>query len=543
MEEKELLKVFIVDDDRDVRMGMFNGVNWEELGFLPTGQAENGVEAIEKIKIHQPDVLLTDIRMEKMDGMQLISFLSDMYPKIKIVLVSGYSDIEYYKKALRYKVFDFILKPTCLEDFQQVFSKLREEIYQERLQEKKAKLFEKMEQSGKLLSAQKFIEKLLNNEFSSEEELTHEWKIQNINLSYKNIFVVCITYYTDTLSIENEKKENSFIQQIVIDTLDDILQEANVPHLLCAYNLAETICMCSNLEQRELEILLERALGEFSTETKCRGFAGVSEKSRTLWECGYFYKQAYIAMRQVTYLKECNVVSYNRLFQLPHIHKVDFNHTVIMRSLFSTFDSCWLNEIEDVFQGCINHVSFDYDYIDCICNNLYFDVTVHLRELVQQFEETENFLAIISSFLSLEQKKHFLIQVLKSIQYMAENEKNDNKSKTIIRINRIINKNFKNPQISLDFVSKEIGYSPAYLSSLYKQETNQNINDIIVARRIEYAKELLRTTNDKTYKIAQEVGYADCSYFIKVFKKYVKLSPKEYRDSVSRMEKTDVGKV
>ena len=183
MEEKELLKVFIVDDDRDVRMGMFNGVNWEELGFLPTGQAENGVEAIEKINIHQPDVLLTDIRMEKMDGMQLISFLSDMYPKIKIVLVSGYSDIEYYKKALRYKVFDFILKPTCLEDFQQVFSKLREEIYQERLQEKKAKLFEKMEQSGKLLSAQKFIEKLLNNEFSSEEELTHEWKIQNINLS------------------------------------------------------------------------------------------------------------------------------------------------------------------------------------------------------------------------------------------------------------------------------------------------------------------------------------------------------------------------
>ncbi|OUQ43238.1 hypothetical protein B5E65_05555 [Gemmiger sp. An120] len=528
MENQELLKLLIVDDDRDVRMGMFQGVNWESLGFFPVDQAENGLEAIHKVEQQPPDAILTDIRMNIMDGLEMIRFLSVAYPRIKIVLVSGYSDIEYYKKALEYKVFDFILKPTCLEDFQRVFGKLKKELDEERLQQKRLQLLERMARRGDPRQAQGCLGTILQGRFSWPE-LRGELRARGSALEQEGVYVIGAAFCAGTSADEGGRRQPGFWQQAALEAVESAVQD--LPHLAGAYRDREIVCLCNADGEESLRRRLEQAFADFPAQTGGRIFAGISKKSPTLAECGYFYRQAYIAMRQITYLHGQAALAYRDMPGMPQIEKVDFDQAVILNSLFFALDDRWRAEVDTVFAGCAGRVASDYDYIDCICNNLYFAAISRLQSIVQQFAEPENFHAIITEILPLEEKRRFFTQVLQGLQCLAEGERTDNRAKLVKRINRVIDENFANTQLSLSFVSEAVGRSPAYISSLYKQETDRNINDVIVARRIEYAKELLRTTSHKTYRIAEEVGYADCSYFIKVFKKHVGLSPKEYRDS------------
>ena len=116
-----MYKVLVVDDEDMIREGIASGVPWAELGFEVSGQAVNGVEAIGLIKKNTPDVVLTDIRMPKMDGIELIEYLSTNCARIKIIIISGYSDIEYFKSAINNRVFGYLLKPTEYGEFQKVF--------------------------------------------------------------------------------------------------------------------------------------------------------------------------------------------------------------------------------------------------------------------------------------------------------------------------------------------------------------------------------------------------------------------------------------
>ena len=112
---------------------------------------------------------------------------------------------------------------------------------------------------------------------------------------------------------------------------------------------------------------------------------------------------------------------------------------------------------------------------------------------------------------------------------MLKNDGSDGKIGLVSEIDSIINEHYQNSQLSLTFISEKLARNPSYLSSIYKNETGENISDKIVDLRINKAKELLDETNEKTYIIAEHIGYVDCSYFSKIFKKLVGLSPNQYR--------------
>lgn len=529
MDHRNLIKLLIVDDDRDVRVGMTKEIEWERLGYFPIAQAENGLDAIEKIKQEVPDVVLTDIKMDKMDGMALISYLSDHYPSIKIVLVSGYSDIAYYQKALEYKVFDFILKPTSIDNFEKVFSKLKEVIDREDRQNKKITFLEKATRTNSTYSKQNFLQRLLKNDFSGAEEIRYILQTHSLDLKFENLFVICIGFYYDLFLNKGKQGGTEQARKVVLQVLESEMEA--IPHIICARSRNEIVCLCNGQPDAALRDKLNRVMLSARKTDGSTVFAGVSESCPDLMQCGVFYKQAYVAMRQITYLTKETVILYSDLNDFPILQKVDFDHTDVINSLFFMKDEGWKQQIETVFDSCIGQVCYDYDYIDIICSNLYFDVLEQLTRILPEYSETENFYSIISEIWSLSGKKAFFIQTLSGIQFLANFANTDNKSKLISVIDQVINQNFTNPQLSLTFISEAVGKTSAYISNFYKQETNRNINDVITRKRIEYAKKLLEETDLKTYHIAEEVGYADCSYFTKIFKKNVGVSPKQYRDS------------
>ena len=131
-----LYRIMLVDDEEEVRKAMIRKMDWEQLGFTVAGDAENGEDALEKLEMLEPDVVMTDIRMPYMDGLTLVAKIREKYPFIKILIFSGYDDFEYAKQAIKYRVTEYILKPVNGEELSEILTRVRisldEEIEQRR---------------------------------------------------------------------------------------------------------------------------------------------------------------------------------------------------------------------------------------------------------------------------------------------------------------------------------------------------------------------------------------------------------------------------
>lgn len=120
-----LYRIMLVDDEEEVRTSMIKTMKWEEAGFVVVGDAENGKDALEKIEIYEPDVILTDIKMPYMDGLELARQVKENYPSTRIVVFSGFDDFEYAKQAIKCNVTEYILKPVNGEELTAILIKIR----------------------------------------------------------------------------------------------------------------------------------------------------------------------------------------------------------------------------------------------------------------------------------------------------------------------------------------------------------------------------------------------------------------------------------
>ena len=123
-----LYSLFVVDDEREIRRGIIESINWNGWGFTIAGEAEDGGEAMEKIARLRPDAVLSDIRMPGVDGIALMKHIHQNYPAMKVIILSGYSDFEYLDMSIKNEVAAYLLKPTDLEAFQETFSRVREQL-------------------------------------------------------------------------------------------------------------------------------------------------------------------------------------------------------------------------------------------------------------------------------------------------------------------------------------------------------------------------------------------------------------------------------
>ena len=123
--KQQLYRILLVDDEEEVRHAIIQKIPWEELGFQVVGDAENGMDALEKIEQLEPDVVLTDIRMPYMDGLEMAERLREIHPSIKVVLFSGFDDFEYAQKAIKLNIIEYILKPVNAEEMMEILLRIK----------------------------------------------------------------------------------------------------------------------------------------------------------------------------------------------------------------------------------------------------------------------------------------------------------------------------------------------------------------------------------------------------------------------------------
>jgi len=517
--------ILLVDDEDEVRKRIISKIH-PHYGFEVIGQAANGYDAIDLIERLKPDVVITDIRMPYVDGIQLARIINKEHPKTKVAFISGYDEFAYAKEAIELNVVSYLSKPITEEEVSHFLSKLKT-----RLDEEYQALFnqERLDEVYK-----ENLPALIENQFNSllhfssiDDQDLQRFKIFNIDLSvgYFTVGIIEIDAAADFLEIEYLR---IFFLNLLKKKFDDY---KNLYYINSGFGLVFIIHQLT-LDVKDLETRLYEVVLTKKQYSDIRVQIGVSETFDDFKRISSKVLQAKKALSYSNYLNIGTIIYYKDITSKKKIDLKLSKSEIDEMSYVIKFGS--VKEVDDLFQNLLKDNDMSRDYL---LNKQYY--LVNLAHIFIEFANSlnvelddlieGNFFDILSGFTQLKD----IFKFLKTLTFKCR-EINIHKSKTSANLVLdeallYLNANYANPDITMDYVCDVLGISISYLSNLFKKILDTTFNKYLVKTRMEKAKELLKFSDGKIYEIANLVGYNDIYYFSYSFKKYTGHSPKEYR--------------
>ena len=536
-----MYKLLLVDDEEEVRQNMISRIKWEDYGFELTGEAQNGLEALELVERVIPDVVITDIKMPFMDGLELSKALRKKYPTIKIVIVTGFDEFEYAQKALNLNVVEYLLKPVSLENIAEVLLKMKARIDEEIAQREDMKSLREYYVSSLPILKEKFLTTLVTSNLT-KEEILEKCRNYNINLNGK-YFAAAVIGIDQDFKSHGERGDSAEASELNKFAVLNVANEIGNPHgknnvfmhmdqvvLIFAYNEEESH---SNRIMYILENI-RQGIEKYFKFTITIGLGNVVQQVSDIFKS---YQNA------VSALDYRLVIGNNRVIWIEDIEpavKVNLNFDEGMEHEISNGIKFGTEEeiekiINNIFAKLFDiHVSFK-DYQIYLLEMLIAILKVAKSpdtNLEDIFGEKRNLFEELNNFYNLIQVKDWFIHI--SIQIMKTIRKNRQETSTLLveKAKDYIKTHYSDNDITINEVCNFLHISPTYFSFIFKRETEMTFTGYLTQVRMDASKELLRTTNIKLFEIAEKVGYSEANYFSYSFKRYFGVSPKEYRNSL-----------
>ncbi len=527
-----MIRLLIADDEGFVRSGLIRNLDWKSLGVDLVEQSADGVSAFEKASEIKPDILLTDVRMPRMDGIELATKLRELLPHCKVIFMSGYSDKEYLKSALHLKAMSYIEKPISLEEVSQVISEAVSMCSLE--QEKQALDLKKeltLKESLDMLKVNLPLEIIQNNTDSSVME---KWlNIAGISVTSKTRFAALILNFgiKDWDSLNAKGTGKAYLQERIhqaflakgIQSFSSF-KDANTMILIALGGLNPasplTDWVLDSLSLQLLESLRE----------KCRLFIGIGSIEDSLQTISSSYQAAAIASQQLFFS------GYGRFSRSDVNPAKTFE---LKEALLSDFKGLLQSRDNDKVLAFLKDLARSIKpYNNTLIPNIksfYFKILLTLlnhaarQKIVFSSASSESALwETLSEFATLDEVESFILNFV--MAYFTESAKHEGVSRCISHVYEIIEKNYGDPGLSIKFICDKLYLSHSHLCVLFKKETGKTLNQYVTEFRIEKAKELLEDSTVKLYYVASKVGYPDQNYFTKIFKKITNMTPSEYRE-------------
>lgn len=551
-----LYRIMLVDDEEEVRKGIIRKIDWKNLGFQVVGDAENGQDALEKIEQMEPDVIMTDIRMPYMDGLTLSARIRQKYPSIKILIFSGYDDFEYAQQAIKLNVTEYILKPVNVEELTEILNRVRENLDEEIEQRRNVHLLRERYRSSLPIIRELYLNDLVRgNVRGGIEEHLREYGVDILDARKWGVAVIDLEREDpqDVKSNQNgrnQKDANAEIshafsvheeKELLSISVRQLLEDYLKPYYrLQAFNSTAGIAVIIAVDEENTQTSLIDLLGDICKEAKrilqvnitigigrnCTELSQMNRSYQTALDAlGY---KAIVGMGGTIYINDVEPVGRGRL-QLEAKEESDLAAAV----KFGPREN-----IESVIRGITSrmddvkaHTSQYQMYMFSIVNCLTRLMQKHDLDMALLFDDRDPYTDLVARVQRREEFTARIIEVACRM-YEAMNRERDNTTrKVILEAKQYIQEHYQNPDLSVEMMCRQLHMSPAYFSTIFKKETGQTYIAYLTEVRLDKAVELLNTTNDKTYVIAQKVGYQEQNYFSYVFKKRFGMSPTRYRNS------------
>lgn len=525
-------KIMIVDDEAIFRDYLRMTLPWQEYDFDICCEAKNGVEALELVRIHMPDIALVDINMPFMDGLELTAQLKALYPHMGIVLITGHSEFEYARKALKLGVEDYILKPFSKEELILTMLKLQKRIIE--VQEQKLTL-----QDNIALLKEGILNQLISNDYMDEEQITKR-KLEGLGyVPYSQCFqVTCIEI--DHLDQKWNKASEKLLWKYAVTNILNELMEIQGNHIVFNGPEGRIICILefeNGSEDRKPYLDgYEKLCSLIKKYLKFTVTIGVGSKNKGYKAIRASYIEALEALQQKFILGNDRLIDFEQ--HVDGSVTTGFISSVPSEQLLIHLRMHDWNALETklhhIFEEIrLQRLSIEYTYV--ICMGLVSLCLSHVTEKGHPIEDCfgEDFFPYseVMKLDSIEAAQQWILELFQMVVQYTRLHKPTKSNKMAAAAKLYIEQQYSNPDLQLEEVANHVYVNSSYLRALFKKEIGMTITDYVTFIRMQKAKEILGRGSYKLADIAEQIGYNDPAYFSRCFKKYYGYPPSEYENS------------
>lgn len=535
------IKVFLVEDEMVIRRGIKNSIDWEKEGYIFCGEASDGELAYPMIIKEKPDILITDIRMPFMDGLELCKLVKKELPNIKILILSGYDEFDYAKEAIHLGVTEYLLKPISSGKLLEALNGVSESIRREKEDKDLVRKYMEEMRENTEHEKQKFFEQMIAGNLSMADALETGKKYEmNLSAGMYNLLL-----FRFTLGEENRKSGELLGEaEYAIEKLTERLEY--VFEFQRGVEGWAFLLMADNEEQmservKELSKDLEEIMKNYSTIAY---FGGIGQPVARLRELEESFREAERALAARFTMELNRIISVEDIRMAQNVDTLDdieitsFGEREKTRTMLEKFlNNGAEDEIDEFVDVYINELPEEnlksvlmrqYIIMDAYIVMMSFCEKIEgiEGEMQAQSEELKNSMKTIQT---LEEIKNYIRMLLKKIIGVRDTISGRRYSDIIEIAKDQIRKTYMSDEISLNTIAAEVGMSPSYFSSIFSKEMGKTFVEYLTEIRMDRAKELLMCSSMKTSEIGYEVGYKDPHYFSYIFKKTQNCTPKEFR--------------
>jgi two-component system, response regulator YesN len=511
-----MTNLLIVDDEPIICQGLVATVPWQTIEVDVVAEAHNGAQAIDVLKEHEVDIVLTDVRMPKMDGLALAEYIQKEMPHVQVVMISGYDEFEYAQKAIRFGVKDYLLKPVNIDELLILIRQLIEDIKSVNEQENSSQ-----EEIWRQISDQMFQRSNQSQEKYDGKETSFCYRVIN-----------CQTVNYAQLMQNKDEEELKDIQQ----QLRTVVQEGMNAYQLKFFSFfMHDNEIVSILYVQEEEGELTREVVRDLYTTICEQWEqpiifGVSKENNRLADI----KEAYHA---TTSIMECNPAHHKGIYIDPDDRREKPAYTYPQDIETKMLDGI-LRQDTHVIKEAIDMLRKTMEK-----KGLFLDQALQLgREIITvincKVKERNNDKSHTDVLLQLQEKLDLkvynrldtIVDLLQEDLLRMTDQKPviNEKNWLIQQAKQYIQERYQ-LNVKASEVAESLFITPNYFSILFRKETGLSFSEYLNKLRIDKAKELLSETPNRVFEIAEFVGYREYKYFVHVFKKHTGVTPTDYR--------------
>lgn len=523
--------VLLVDDETDVAKAIASKINWKEIGFANPTISNNGLEALEIAEKEHPNVVMTDINMPYLNGLELAKKLKNEYPDIRIIFFSGYDEFEYAKEAIHMQAEEYILKPIDSEELKKVFVRVKESLDKEYDERQNVTKLESYYKESLPMLQESFYSSLMEGKIPTDKM---DYYIENYAIDLNSPFYCAVILHVSTHNLQKEINP-VYLSVSVRKLADEKLKEAwNGKTFTYQSNTVMIAQLHSEEDVKKLTDDCDKFTRLAATLVNATVTAGIGNVCNCIPDISESYAGARMA------------ISYRALYgttkaiNIDEIAPQEANKAVITESvaLSEVFKKILMNSREELQQAIDEYLKestaeltkvpeFRF-YVMRLVSQLYSFASSNKLDVSSLFTSYHDIIMQVEK-LELKDLQQWMSRLCFKMQEML-NEKRSNTTKNFIfKAVDYVNENYSNPELTVESICSYLNVSYAYFSTVFKKEVGKSFTSYLTEIRMNKAVELMLENDEKTYVIAHDVGYTDPNYFSYVFKKTYGVSPNKYR--------------
>lgn len=519
-----MYRALVVDDEKMIRMGIKKAIPWEKIGVSEVFAAASGKEALQIIEAQKPQIMVTDIQMTEMTGLELIQRARELMPEIRIIVLTGYDNFEYARQSLRLAVQDFFLKPIDEVDLANAIRKQVQHLEEQQIEEKNQQMLWRVQGTAQQVKLEGCVRDLVHDKKNRQELLAvlrDEFGFTDKN-QMGLILIDPVLYMNQSPGDENFRAMS--VKSVCMGMVD--ARELGIT-FYDDDGVIGVVCF----EQREGESILDLVeqlsnilKDEFDSKPKIMVGSTVSG-----------FENLVISYNDARYLLENEKENIRDIVQTFRAQ----NKTDIMNDLLAELkgtmcanvgNTSYVMKVYDTYTKAMESYNVSALVVRRSCFEiaaaLYYAYVEDSGEIAEgKLDALTRSLATANRDEACEVTRMFISQLIR--------KEEENVSHIIAQAKHYIEDHLMD-DLSVSSIASNLYITPNYFSRLFKREMKEGCNEYIVRKRIEKAKSLLETTSMRVSRIAAMVGYRDTNYFSLAFKKHTGESPTKYREKMQQ---------